>query len=124
MELYTGLGMLLAIGDIYSTKNNRIKCSEICKLAAITLMKYTLVEFMEFKFNANGEPLQQIPEETVNGKLIFLYKLAKEKLLRNNDEKLIELNILLQSLTKEEEEDLMDVLIVSITKPGDILYNL
>jgi tRNA A37 N6-isopentenylltransferase MiaA len=119
MELYVGSGFLLATAQVHATKTNKVKSLEVCKVASKTFKQYTVQEFMTFK--AEDSPLQDIPVITLKERYNFMYQLIKERLNKNDDQRLIELNSLLNSLTKDEEDELIDVITVSMSNPGEVL---
>lgn len=125
MDLYTSSLMLLMIAKEYANKTNKFRSLEVCEIAEKTLLKsYTKEEFMSFiDVKLDGLPLQENPGTSLNEKFYFLYTLIKEKLSKNNDDKLIEINQILKSLNKDEEDELMDVIIMTMMKPGDIILN-
>jgi hypothetical protein len=125
MDPYNSSLILLMIAKEYANKTNKFKSLEVCEIAEKTLLKsYTKEEFMSFMdIKLDGSPLQENPGKSLNEKFYFLYTLIKEKLSKNNDNKLIEINESLKSLNKDDEEELMDVIIMTMMKPGDIILN-
>lgn len=122
MDFHMNSLILLSIAKAYATKTNKIKSLEVSKLAENTFNQYTKEEFIFFR--SEDQPLQNNPGATLKEKFHFIYILTKEKLINNNDLRLVELNNLLQSLNKNEEDELMDVITMTLTKPGEILYDL
>ena len=121
MELYVGSSLLLATAQIHATKTNKTKSLEVCNVALDTFKTYTPTEFMAFK--ALDEPIQDIPVSTMKERYHFIYLLIKERLSKNDDERLVELNKILESLSKDEEDELMDVVTASMSRPGDVLFD-
>lgn len=119
MEFYTITGMLLGLVNMYATKINKLKSLEVCKIAENTFKNYTMEEFMSFKSEATT--LTDNPGTTIKEKMVVLYFLIKEKLSENNDIRLVELNEILKSLSTSEEDELIDVITVTFTRPGEIL---
>ena len=116
MDKHTSSLILLMIAKEYADKTNKLKSLEICKIAENTLKNYTKEEFMtSMDFKLQGMTLEE--------KILFSYVFIKEKLSKNNDPRLIEINDLLKSLNKDEEDELMDVIIITMTKPSEIILN-
>ena len=112
--------MLLATAQIHATKINKIKSLEVCKIALDTFKSYTPAEFMLFK--SQDDSKIDIPVTTMKERYHFIYQLIKHRLSKNDDERLVEINSLLRSLSKDEEDELMDVITVSMSRPGDVLF--
>jgi len=121
MDPYTSSLMLLMIAKEYANKTNKFKSLEVCEIAEKTLLKsYTKEEFMSFMdIKLDGLPLQENPGTSLKEKFYFIYSLIKEKLSKNNDDKLIEINKTLKSLKKDEEDELVDVIIMTMMKPSE-----
>lgn len=122
MEFYTSSLMLLATANVYATKTNKLKNLEVCKIAENTFKKYTMEEFIAFK--SEDTHIGENPGTTLKEKISFLYILIKEKLNKNDDVRLFELNEILKSLSESEEDELIDVITMTITRPGEILFQI
>ena len=120
MELYVGLLTLVTTAKVYATKTNKVKSLEICDIAENTLKNYTMEEFASLK--SDKSPIGENPGITLKEKYHFLYVLTKEKLSNNDDSRLIELNQTLRSLSKIEEDELMDIITMTMSRPAEILY--
>lgn len=77
---------------------------------------------MTIKLNDN-EPLKLNPSMQGRDKIQVLYETLKERILKNDDSRLVELNKILKTLTKLEEDELIEVVTMSVTRPGDILFS-
>jgi len=123
MEFYDNLFILLAIAKIYSSKTNKKKSLEIINLSGNILKQYTKEEFRIFQPGniIIDTELEENPGETLYEKFNFLYNLIKEKLIDNNDIRLNELNNLINTLNKSEEEELINIIIQTMTNPADII---
>lgn len=125
MDFYLNLNILLNLAKLYSTKTNKLKSLEICNISENTLKKYTKEEFIAFKLEDKPvEKLVENPGLTMKEKFCVIYNLTKEKLNNNNDIRLIKLNNLLKSLNESEEDELLDVITITMTNPSGILYDL
>jgi len=116
MDQHTSSLILLMVAKEYANKTNRLKSLEVCEIAENTLKNYIKEEFttsMDFKLQGT----------TLEEKILFSYVFIKEKLSKNNDPRLIKINETLKSLNKDKEDELMDVIIMTMVKPSEILFN-
>lgn len=116
MELYTGSILLLSSAQAYADKTNKVKSLEICKASINVFKRYTLEEFMLFK--TQDAEILDIPTNPKE-KHALIYQTVKKRLQKSNDERLIELNALLKSLTTDEENEILDVINVILSNPGE-----
>jgi len=103
-----------------SVKANKPRSIQIFGLMMNTLNKYTDEELQHIERVKNPMLNKDNPGATVYEKFYNLYLSIKNELLESQSPKLVELNELLKSLTKVEEEEFVEIAVNSISNPSSV----